>query len=207
MKSELRFPILLSLAGLAVLLGGFITAYAVTEPGANSLAAPESFASISDQKQRSAAIFTELGKVLTSPRCVNCHPAGDRPRQGDNRRLHQPPVFRGADGMGLESMRCNTCHQAANFEPGRMPGHPAWHLAPHEMGWEGKTLGEICRQMSDPERNGGRTFADLVEHIGTDTLVGWAWAPGFGRTPAPGTQKEAGALVQAWADTGGACPD
>ena len=28
-------------------------------------------------------LFTELGKVLTHPRCVNCHPAGDRPRQGD----------------------------------------------------------------------------------------------------------------------------
>ena len=29
---------------------------------------------------------------------MNCHPAGDRPRQGDERRLHQPPVVRGADG-------------------------------------------------------------------------------------------------------------
>jgi hypothetical protein len=41
-----------------------------------------------------------------------------------------------------------------------------------------------------------------VHHIGTDTLVGWAWAPGFGRRPAPGTQKQAGALVEAWVQTG-----
>src|ERR1700722_4771572 len=38
------------------------------------------------------------------------------------------------------------------------------------------------------------------------TLVGWAWAPGFGRFPAPGTQKQAGALVEAWVNTGAACP-
>jgi hypothetical protein len=47
----------------------------------------------------------------------------------------------------------------------------------------------------------------LVEHIGTDNLVGWAWAPGYGRRPAPGTQKEAGALVEAWVKTGAACPN
>jgi hypothetical protein len=144
--------------------------------------------------------------VLTHPRCTNCHPAGDRPHQGDNARLHQPPVTRGADGHGLEAMRCNTCHQKANFEPGRMPGHPEWHLAPREMAWEGKTVGEICEQIRDPARNGGRKVEDLIDHIGKDTLVGWAWKPGFGRSPAPGTQAQAGALVEAWVKTGAACP-
>jgi hypothetical protein len=207
MKSDLRFPILLSLAGLVGILGSVLTAYAVSVTAANTLASPESFASIGDVEKRSAALFNELGKVLASPRCTNCHPATDRPRQGDHARLHQPPVYRGVDGFGLETMRCSICHQNANFEPGRMPGHPQWHLAPHEMAWEGKTLAEICRQIKDPERNGGRTPEDLIEHIGTDTLVGWAWAPGFGRQPAPGTQKEAGALVEAWVATGAACPN
>ena len=46
------------------------------------LAPPQSFAGIGDTAARSAALFTEAGKVLTSPRCVNCHPAGDRPLQG-----------------------------------------------------------------------------------------------------------------------------
>ena len=189
------------------LLASSLAAHAGTEGASNTLASPGSFASISDEAERSAAIFTELGKVLTSPRCLNCHPAGSRPRQGDASRLHQPPVFRGADGYGLASMRCNICHQGANFEPGRVPGHPAWHLAPHEMGWEGKTLGMICRQVRDPDQNGGRSLADLVEHIGSDTLVGWAWEPGQGRIPAPGTQKEAGALVEAWIETGATCPN
>jgi hypothetical protein len=60
--------------------------------------------------------------------------------------------------------------------------------------------------MKDPARNGGRPVADLVSHIGGDALVGWAWAPGAGRQPAPGTQKEAGALVDAWVKTGAGCP-
>jgi hypothetical protein len=47
---------------------------------------------------------------------------------------------------------------------------------------------------------------DLIHHIGTDNLVGWAWAPGSGRQPAPGTQKEAGALAEAWVNTGAVCP-
>ncbi len=99
-------------------------------------------------------------------------------------------------------MTCMSCRQNANFEPGRVPGHPVWHLAPREMAWEGKSLAEICAQIKDPVRNGGRKVEDLIYHIGTDTLVGSAWAPGFGSTPAPGAQKEAGALVEAWIKTG-----
>jgi len=189
------------------LLMSALTTYAVAEDPADRLASVESFASIPDTAARSAALFTELGKVLTHPRCANCHPAGDRPRQGDAMRLHQPPVERGADGFGLPAMRCPICHQAANFEPAGVPGNPIWHLAPREMAWEGKTLGEICAQLKDPARNGNRSLETLIEHIGDDHLVGWAWAPGYGRLPAPGTQKEAGALVKAWVKTGAECPD
>src|ERR1700722_4597751 len=184
-----------------------LTAYAVSGVASDNLAGVESFSSISDPAARSAAYFAELGKVLTSPRCLNCHPAGDHPRQGDTARLHQPPVERGADGFGLPAMRCPICHQAANFEPGRVPGNPIWHLAPREMAWEGKTIGEICAQTKDPARNGNRSLEELGEDIGTDTLLGWAWSPGFGRRPAPGTQKQAGALVEAWVNTGAACPN
>jgi len=203
MKSETRFRILASVAALGM---STLTGYAASQTPSHTLASPESFAAISDTEARSAAIFTELGKVLTHPRCTNCHPAGDRPRQTDESRLHQPPVARGADGHGLETMRCSICHGNATFEPGRVPGHPEWHLAPREMAWEGKTVAEICAQIKDPARNGGRKVEDLIHHIGEDTLVGWAWHPGFGRSPAPGTQAEAGALVEAWAKTGAACP-
>ena len=196
------------LALVTALGTSLLTGYAASQTLSNNLASPESFADIADQDARSVAIFTELGKVLTHPRCMNCHPAGDRPRQGEGawRRLHQPPVARGADGHGVEAMRCSICHGNTNFEPGRMPGHPEWHLAPREMGWEGKTLAEICEQLRDPARNGGRKGEDLIHHIGEDTLVGWAWHPGFGRSPVPGTQRQAGALVAAWVKTGAACP-
>jgi hypothetical protein len=203
MKSATRFQALVSAAALAMSL---LTGYAASETAPHTLAAPESFAAIGDPGARSAALFTELGKVLTHPRCVNCHPAGDRPRQTDAGRPHQPPVWRGADGHGLPAMRCPICHGDANFEPGRMPGHPEWHLAPRAMAWEGKTLAEICAQIKDPARNGGRKPEDLIHHIGEDTLVGWAWAPGYGRSAAPGTQKIAGALVEAWVKSGAACP-
>jgi hypothetical protein len=183
-----------------------LIAYGVSDGRSEGLASVDSFSSIPDTAARSAAMFTELGKVLTHPRCVNCHPAGDHPRQGDARRLHQPPVERGADGYGLPALRCPICHQQANFDPAGVPGNPIWHLAPREMAWEGKTLGEICAQIKDPMRNGNRSVHDLIEHIGEDHLVGWAWAPGYGRQPAPGTQKEAGALVEAWANTGAECP-
>ena len=161
---------------------------------------------IGDTAARSAALFTEAGKVLTSPRCVNCHPAGDRPLQSDARRLHQPPVERGTRRLRHDSDALRQMPSGANFEPAGVPGHPHWHLAPREMAWQGKTLGEICVQIKDPARNGGRSLDDLLTHMATDTLVGWAWAPGFGRAPAPGTQKEFGALIEAWIKTGAVCP-
>lgn len=191
---------------VAALLATMFSAQAILDQASDTLAAPESFAALSDSAARSAALFTEAAKVLTHPRCVNCHPAGDRPRQGDIRRLHQPPVARGEDGFGLPAMRCPICHQAGNFEPAGVPGNPGWHLAPRDMGWEGKTLGEICAQIKDPTRNGGRSLDDIVNHVGEDHLVGWAWAPGGNRQPAPGTQTEAGALLDAWVKTGAVCP-
>ena len=102
MKSERRSQVLVSVAALAM---SVLTGYAVSETAPHTLASPESFASVADTDARSAAMFTELGKVLTHPRCTNCHPAGDRPRQGDESRLHQPPVTRGTDGHGARLRR------------------------------------------------------------------------------------------------------
>src|ERR1700730_13037410 len=107
MKSEIRFHVLTAVAALATSL---LAGYACSATATHSLASPESFAGIADVNQRSAAMFTELGKVLTNPRCVNCHPASDRPHQGELGRLHQPPVERGIDGLGLVAMRCPICH-------------------------------------------------------------------------------------------------
>jgi len=175
-------------------------------------AAPE-FDSIADQSARSVALFEEAGKVILHPRCVNCHPAGDRPTQGMAMRPHEPPVFRGDADFGLVGMTCNTCHGPDNVPTNgqaddikSIPGNPNWHLAPIAMAWQGKSLGEICTQIKDPARNGNRTLDQIVEHMAHDDLVGWGWHPGEGREPAPGTQAAFGALIKYWAETGAACP-
>ncbi|WP_229726670.1 Isoquinoline 1-oxidoreductase subunit [Sphingomonas alpina] len=159
---------------------------------------------------RSAALFVEMGKVIQSPRCLNCHPRTDRPNQGDAMTQHNPPVVRGPDGHGAAGLECATCHGPANVAfangSGSIPGHPNWHLAPIAMAWEGKTLRQICEQIKDPKRNDGKTLEQLIEHNSHDSLVGWAWNPGKGRTPAPGTQAEFGALTRAWVESGAKCP-
>lgn len=171
-----------------------------------TLRSPGAFAGLADPKARSAALFIEAGKVLRHPRCLNCHPDGDRPSQGDGY-PHQPPVQRGDDGHGVSAMRCATCHQKANFDPAGIPGHPEWHLAPRSMAWQHKSLADICMQLKDTSRNGGRTLDQIMEHAARDSLVGWAWKPGAGREAAPGNQASFGALMQAWADAGAACPE
>lgn len=95
---------------------------------------------------------------------------------------------------------------AENYDPGRAPGHPKWILAPIEMAWIGKSVGAICEQIKDPARNGGKSLEQIVDHMAHDTLVGWGWHPGVGRTPAPGTQEEFGALIKAWVESGAHCP-
>jgi hypothetical protein len=74
------------------------------------------------------------------------------------------------------------------------------------MAWEGKSLGEICRQLKDQRLNGGRDLALLQEHIAKDDLVAWGWRPGIGREPTPGSQEIAGQLTQAWIENGAECP-
>jgi hypothetical protein len=181
-------------------------AAAQTAP-AVALKAASDFDSIQDRNARAVALFQEAGKVIFSPRCMNCHPAGERPTQTDRMRPHQPLVVRGDGGMGPPGgLACTTCHHEANYDPAGVPGNPKWALAPAEMAWQGKTLGQICVQIKDKDRNGGKDMAALIKHMAEDELVGWGWDPGAGRTPAPGTQKQFGELIKAWADAGATCP-
>jgi hypothetical protein len=123
---------------------------------------PAAFANIADAQARSRALFSEAAKVIMNPRCVNCHPASDRPTQGNDMHPHSPPVIRGADGGGVPGNTCSACHMQRNTDilAGErtsfrsIPGHPRWGLTPVEMAWEGKSIGEICHQIKDPQRNG-----------------------------------------------------
>ncbi len=74
------------------------------------------------------------------------------------------------------------------------------------MAWIGKTPHDLCEQIKDEKRNGGKSLEAIVEHSAHDPLVAWGWNPGP-REPAPGTQASFGDLVAAWVKTGAACPD
>lgn len=182
-------------------------ACAPTEPEPpQSLEGPPAFAGLPAGETRAAALFTEAAKVIRHPRCVNCHPAGDSPLQGDDSVPHRPNVVRRAENPGAPGMPCNACHQVRNFDPGRVPGAPGWALAPREAAWQGFGASAICAQLKDRARNGDRGLDEIVEHMAENALVRWAWEPGQGRQPAPGSHEIFSALIAAWADEGAACP-
>jgi hypothetical protein len=151
------------------------------------------------------APFETLAEVLRHPRCLNCHQR-DAPRQGDDARVHVPRVVRGPDNMGVSAMRCASCHRASNNPDSGVPGAPSWQLAPASMGWNGLSLGGLCRAIQDPKRNGGRSLQDLVEHVERDALVRWGWDPGGNRAPIPTAHREFVDVFKAWVGGGGACP-
>ena len=193
-----------------LILAAMLVAAPALADTVNGLRTVDEFEGIEAESERSVAYFDEMLKVIQHPRCLNCHPVDNSPRQGMEMQMHEPPVVRGANDFGAPGMRCTTCHGNENVEfttkEGSIPGHEPWQLAPLETGWIGKSAAEICAQLKDPERNGGRSMAELHEHNAEDGLVGWGWHPGEGREPAPGSQEIFGELTKAWIDTGSACP-
>lgn len=158
----------------------------------------------------SAKAFLEIHKVFTSPRCQNCHPAGDAPLQGDDSHVHLQDVKRGKDGHGVSAMRCETCHQTGNLAGDHMPpGNPKWGLPSpeHKMVFVGRTPAELCRQLKDQKQTGGRSLQQLLEHVANDELVGWGWNPGDGRTLPPLSRSDTVAQMKIWIDGGAACPE
>lgn len=152
--------------------------------------------------------------VFSHPRCANCHVEDDRPRWSGphygETRVHGFNVMRGSDdsGFGNPGLRCNACHFASNSNVLHgPPGAENWHLAPSEMVWWEKSSSEICAQIKDPVRNGGRTLEEVAIHVRDDGLVGWGWTPGPGREPAPGSAEETFEAIQRWAAAGAPCPE
>jgi hypothetical protein len=155
-----------------------------------------------------AAAFTAIIPVLRHPRCMNCHSAGDFPRQGDDSHPHTMQVRRGPDGHGVNAIQCSSCHQDHNL-PGAdtPPGAPDWHLPPPEtpMIWEGLTDHQLCELLKDSKQNGHRSIQQIVEHMSTP-LVLWGWHPGEGRSAIPMQLDTFLARVREWAANGAACP-
>ncbi len=215
------------------------------QPGGQSCKPP------GEPKTGGRAAWRAVYSVLTSPRCLNCHPgptagpftvgpispawparAFDYPRQGDDRHPHYYAILRGAeidettgklDNKGAPFARCASCHGTENNPRTGIPGAKdaktgatAWHLAPVEMAWESSpgvplTGAELCAQLKDPARNGGRTLHDLLVHVQTEPLVLWAWHPGTRlngeeRTMPPLSHEDFVNTFEKWIDTGAPCP-
>ena len=156
----------------------------------------------------SVQAFASVYKVLMSPRCMNCHPAGDIPLQGDDSHIHTMFPKRGKDGKGLYALKCTNCHQPANV-PGvhTPPGNPKWALPPADMKmvFQGKTARQLALQIMDYNRNGHKDKAKLLEHA-TDTLVKAGWHMGEGRKPPPLSYEEFLAAWNKWIEKGGYAP-
>lgn len=149
--------------------------------------------------------FDAIVSVVMHPRCINCH-QDQSPRQTDAKILHHPLIVRGKDGHGAPTQPCQTCHQATNTADGFVPGVATWSLAPLSMLWEGRSNQQICEQMKDPARNGGRrTGKEIIEHMKSDPLVLWAWTPGAGRTTPPLSHERFVEALEAWVGAGMPC--
>jgi hypothetical protein len=107
-------------------------------------------------------------------------------------------------------MRCDTCHQATNLPGAHLPpGNPKWSLPSpdHKMVFAGRSPAELCNQIKDPAQNGGRSLAQLLDHVANDDLVGWGWNPGGNRSLPPLSRPDAVAQMKIWIDGGAACPE
>lgn len=157
--------------------------------------------------------WNEVHAVLSHPRCANCHvgpdniPVWSGPSYGE-RQPHGMNIDAGDSRIGAEFIPCQTCHMETRSDrPHAPPGAPGWHLAPVEMQWIDKSSAEICAQLQDPGRNGGRTLEEIALHVRDDALVGWGWTPGGTREPAPGSAEQTFRALQSWAAAGAPCPE
>jgi hypothetical protein len=157
-----------------------------------------------DNPQVSRSAFATVFRVLTHPRCKNCHPAGDRPLRGDKSVPHGMNIQRRLAEVGLA---CSTCHQSENT-PGRRqpPGAPHWNLAPRAQAFEGRSAAQLCAQIKEPTSNGQRTLQKLFEHIRADPLVLWGWNPGEGRKLVSVSHDAFVRAFQTWINGGAHCP-
>ena len=202
-KNQLCFLIFMLLAGSITL--GFSLAESAEKTSNVQLEEKEREVTSDDS-------FDKMMTVLSHKRCINCHPSGDQPRQGEDSHIHNFRVQRGTDGHGVAALQCSTCHQEANNDQSGVPGAPHWHLAPKSMAWEGLNRVEIAQAMLDPTKNGGRSLEQIVKHLTEDPLVLWVFEPGVNhegipREKPPLSRNEYIQAVKDWATGGAVIPE
>jgi hypothetical protein len=73
------------------------------------------------------------------------------------------------------------------------------------------TGAQLCAQIKDPARNGGRSPHALLEHVETEPLVLWSWNPGTRpngeqRTTPPISHYQFVRAFEGWINEGLPCP-
>jgi len=203
-KNAKYFFILLLIAGFTF---GFT---ALAEEDASEEEATASLTAAAEEAEETP--FDVMMKVLTHKRCVNCHPADDHPRQGEDMHVHNFGVQRGEGNHGIAALKCETCHHEENNDFSGVPGAPEWSLAPLKMRWLGLSRTEIAKSILNKENNGGRSLEEIVKHLTEHELVLWAWEPGIDadgnpREKPPVPVDEYIAAVKAWAAAGAVIPE
>jgi len=153
--------------------------------------------------------FLKVYAVLMSPRCMNCHPSGDIPLQGEDSHLHLQGVKRGFDGKGLYALKCTNCHQPHNLPGLHMPpGNPKWSLPPANMKmiFQGRSSHQLAGQLLDKKRNGRKSVKALINHITNDTLVLSGWTPAKGLAKPPLSHREFVSAFNEWINKGAVSP-
>jgi hypothetical protein len=164
--------------------------------------------------------WKRIEAVVTHPRCANCHvdtrgipiwtPAGET-----TSRVHGMNIHAGLSRIGTEAIACSTCHMTSTQPNDPAPAPPRagipWQLAPVEFLWYGQSGTEICKQLKDPARNGGRDVVGLLDHLRHDASLGGfiprGWEPGAGRSVPPGTFEDHVKDVAEWGAAGQPCPE
>ncbi|WP_163851387.1 hypothetical protein [Pseudooceanicola aestuarii] len=166
------------------------------------------------------AAMARIHEVTTHPRCANCHTGPENIPMwyggaAGPARPHGMNITAGDSRMGVETLPCTTCHRTSDHLRSGLnaPPHAGldWQLAPVEFEWFEKSAAEICAQLADPDRNGGRDWMGLAEHLVEDAghrgFVLWGWNPGGGREPAPYDLQSHVDDVLIWGVAGQPCPE
>lgn len=165
------------------------------------------------------AAWDRIYSVASHPRCSNCHVGADNiPRWaglgfGPDRK-HGMNINAGVSRIGAEHILCSTCHVTSAQPNSTRHAAPhaniPWQLAPVEFAWFGKSSREICQQLKDQRKNGGRNVMTLAHHLADDSnhlgFIQWGWNPGPGREPVPHSLQSTVNDVLSWGAAGMPCP-
>jgi len=205
---------LLAIIAVAVIISAAFKKDEPIKPGARNHVG----ATLKDDRKKADAQRTKESKqaflkaytVFMNPRCMNCHPDGNQPLQGDDSHVHLQNVTRGPEGKGVFAMKCKNCHQDTNLEGyGFPPGNGHWQMPPanRPMVFQGKSARELAIHFKNNKFTGFKTLNDMIKHVDEEGLVISSFNPPAGVTKIPMSHEEFVATVKEWIDKGAAVPD